>query len=130
MPYADKEYGKIKMRPYYAEHSRNYKRKNPERHLANVAKRRAKLKGIEYAITWEDIEIPSHCPVLGIKLQHGTGRWQDSSPTLDRIDNTKGYLPDNIKVISWRANRIKMDATLEELMRIGEWAARIKQEYE
>jgi hypothetical protein len=37
---------------------------------------------------------------------------------IDRIDTSKGYLKDNIKVISWRANRLKSDGTLEELEKI------------
>jgi hypothetical protein len=37
---------------------------------------------------------------------------------LDRIDNSKGYTPSNIQVISWRANRIKADASADELRRV------------
>jgi hypothetical protein len=33
----------------------------------------------------------------------------------DRKDNARGYVKDNVRVISWRANRLKSDATLEEL---------------
>jgi hypothetical protein len=126
MPYVDKEYGKVKMRPYYAQRSRDYKWQNPERHLANVAKRRAKLKGLDYSITWKDIVIPEVCPVLGIELVHGSGRWADTSPTLDRIDNSKGYIQGNIVVISWRANRLKSDASLQELLLLGEWAKKVE----
>ena len=41
------------------------------------------------------------------------------SPSIDRIDSTKGYTKDNIQIISWRANRIKNDSTPEELMQIA-----------
>jgi hypothetical protein len=34
---------------------------------------------------------------------------------VDRLDNDKGYTPDNIRVISMRANDIKSNATLDEL---------------
>ncbi len=37
------------------------------------------------------------------------------SPSLDRIDSTKGYTKGNIWVISNRANTLKNDATLSEL---------------
>jgi hypothetical protein len=37
---------------------------------------------------------------------------------LDRIDNSKGYVPSNIAVISMRANMIKNNATLAELKAI------------
>jgi hypothetical protein len=41
------------------------------------------------------------------------------SPTLDRIDNSKGYIVGNVWVISMRANRLKSDATVDELMMLA-----------
>lgn len=87
----------------------------------NQAKRRAKSKGIEFNITRDDIIIPDSCPVLGIPIERsvgGTNKASDTSPSIDRVDSNKGYTKDNICVISWRANRIKSDATLEELKAI------------
>lgn len=68
-------------------------------------------------------ELPDHCPILGIKLNYdgtnesksGYSGRMDNSPSIDRIDSNKGYTADNIHVISWRANRIKNDSTVEEL---------------
>ena len=42
----------------------------------------------------------------------------ENFPSLDRIDNSKGYVPGNIAVISMRANMIKNNATLAELKAI------------
>lgn len=82
-------------------------------------KNRAKEIGVEFALLPEHIVIPEFCPVLGIKLEVGNGKgksWKlHNSPSIDRFDNTKGYTSDNIRVISWRANLLKRDATLEEL---------------
>lgn len=39
----------------------------------------------------------------------------DWSPTLDRIDPTKGYHKGNIQILSGKANNMKNNATLEEL---------------
>ena len=36
-------------------------------------------------------------------------------PTLDRIDSNKGYIKENIQVISFKANRLKNNATIDEL---------------
>ncbi len=86
--------------------------------IAN-AKYRAKKRGIEFTIVSSDIEMPSKCPVLGIEIEHGNSDQsmsaRDCAPSLDRHDNTKGYVPGNVRVISWRANRIKSDATVAEL---------------
>jgi hypothetical protein len=46
-----------------------------------------------------------------------TGR--DSSPSLDRIDNSKGYVKGNVAVISFRANTLKNNATADELRAIA-----------
>jgi len=70
------------------------------------AKYRAKQKGLEFNITKEDIIIPDTCPLLGTPME---------SPSLDRIDSSKGYIKGNVWVISNRANTLKNDATLSEL---------------
>jgi len=89
------------------------------------AKQRAERRGVPFSITPLDITIPARCPVLGVKLAiaHGADGKGPSpcSPTLDCIDPTLGYVPGNIAVVSWRANRLKSDATLAELRRLADW---------
>ena len=41
--------------------------------------------------------------------------FRETSPSLDRIDSTKGYTKNNVQIISWKANRIKAYATVVEL---------------
>ncbi len=103
--------------------NRMYKaiKNNPEKHLLQLIKRRANKDKILVSITEYDIHIPKHCPVFGIKLQFhkgGHGRRYGNTPSLDRIDNSKGYIPGNVKVISFRANRIKSDATKQEIKKL------------
>ena len=43
----------------------------------------------------------------------------DASPSVDRIRGELGYVRGNICVISWRANKLKADATAEELEAIA-----------
>lgn len=76
---------------------------------------RAKKAGIEHTLTKEDIVIPEFCPVLGIKLHTEDRKAKYAAPSIDRIDNNKGYTPDNIVVVSVRANLLKRDATLTEM---------------
>lgn len=107
-----------KKRAYYATHSdvpRNYYLKNVTKMLWKSAKKRATGKGIDFEITVEDIpKIPDICPALGIPIIIAKGRPNNNSPTMDRIDNTKGYVKDNIEIISWRANTLKKDGNLTE----------------
>ena len=86
------------------------------------AQERAIKKGLEFSIRVEDIEIPKTCPLLNIILIEGD---RECTPSLDRIDSKKGYTPDNVWVISHRANQIKNDATLEELKLITENLSKI-----
>jgi len=83
-----------------------------------TSKRRALVAGHEFTIDVDDIVIPEYCPVLGLKLKQGKGKIADNSPSMDRVDNRKGYIKGNVQVISVRANRIKSDASLEELEKV------------
>ena len=88
---------------------------NPEQTLLKSAKARAKKRGIEFAIDLADIIIPDNCPIFGMPLAKKAGERSDCSPSLDRIDPAKGYVKENVWVISWRANHLKSNASLDEL---------------
>jgi hypothetical protein len=94
---------------------RKWNRANPKSCLINKAKHRAKKKGFEFSITVDDFDLPDVCPVLGIPLVIGNTKQANNSPTLDRLDSSKGYISGNVRVISWRANDIKRNSTIEEL---------------
>jgi hypothetical protein len=79
------------------------------------AKARAKNLSVPFNLEPTDITIPVTCPVLHIKLAVNKRTWKDDSPTLDRIKPALGYVRGNVRVISWRANRLKSDATLGDL---------------
>lgn len=91
------------------------RREKPEKIMWSTAKFRANKFGWDFDITPEDIVIPEYCPVLSVKLEIAEGKQDYNSPSLDRVDTTRGYTKDNIRVICWRANRLKSDATPEEL---------------
>ncbi len=108
----------------------DWKNKNPSRYLWHMAKRRAKLKNIEFTISPEDIIIPTHCPILEMELKFNRGgkgtRQRSNSPSLDRIDNTRGYVKDNIQVISFKANAMKYDSTFEEIEKLYKFYLKLK----
>jgi len=60
-----------------------------------------------------------------MKLERGVGVMQDASPSLDRINNLLGYVKGNVHVISMKANRIKTDATVEELEQVVSYLKKI-----
>ena len=109
----------------FAEYSREYQRGRRQdfdyrlQMLINASKQRAKLNDRKHDINVEDIKaiypVDGCCPIFGLKLEFNGAGFRDSSPSIDRIDSTKGYTRDNIQVISWKANRIKGAATLQDL---------------
>jgi hypothetical protein len=89
--------------------------------LLTYARIRAKKNNLEFTITENDIDIPAHCPILGIELRNGQGKQCANSPTLDRIVGSLGYIPGNVMVISYKANTIKNNGTSEEHRLIAEY---------
>ena len=83
------------------------------------AKKRAEKNGVEFNILREDISIPELCPVFGFSFEVGNGKGPtDKSPSLDRIDNSKGYVKGNIQVISFKANRMKSDCDINDVEKL------------
>lgn len=81
----------------------------------------ARREGVPFDITIEDIHIPDICPVLGIPIISNASIQSDNSPSLDRFIPDLGYVRGNIHVISTRANRIKNNATTDEIEKLLKW---------
>ena len=90
--------------------------RQPRRALWIRARTRARRKGILFMLTVDDIpEIPERCPIIGVPLIWGTN-W--TSPSLDRVVNDLGYVPGNVRIISWLANALKSNATFETIEKL------------
>lgn len=83
--------------------------------MVKDARRRAREQGVPFDLVLTDIVIPIRCPVLGLRLRKNEGRAGHNSPSLDRLIPSRGYVSDNIVVVSQRVNTLKRDATLAEL---------------
>jgi len=88
--------------------------------LYQAAKSRAQSKNMPINIDTDYIKsiwpLDNKCPILDIKFEFGKNHvMSDYSATMDRIDNSKGYICGNVRIISARANIVKNDCTLEEL---------------
>lgn len=96
-------------------------RENQEYRLYNSCKGNAKRKNIEFNIEIGDIIIPECCPIFGWKLTNisGEGRVKTNA-SIDRVDSSKGYIKGNIVIMSDLANRMKQNATEEELVLFAE----------
>lgn len=106
-------------RPHAYKHGLSSTEKNHGRlHMYYAAKARAKKAGFAFTIELNDIKIPNICPVLGIPLFFGSGCCSDNSPSLDQIIAGAGYTPDNIQVVSHRANTAKNCLSFDEFEKL------------
>lgn len=97
-------------------------------HMYNITKRGGcRTKGLIYNLDAAYLESiwTGTCPVFGIPLdipmKQARGKGSHNTAHLDRVNPKLGYVKGNVAWISGRANRIKYDATLEELKQLVNW---------
>jgi len=84
-------------------------------------KNERKNNGIYINIDPKDIVINEYCPFFNTKLDYnrspnrGTSFRDVNLFSIDRIDNSKGYVKGNVMLMSRLANTMKRDATIDEL---------------
>ncbi len=91
----------------------------------------AKKKGVECTLTPEwaiEAAKQSHCAISGMafaswKVEGRSGHDGDNI-SLDRIDSSKGYTPDNVQLVRQRFNRLKGELTMTELYAMCEAVVR------
>ena len=124
-------------RRHYSNNPDKFKQKREKENLDTQKriytriKSKSKLNNIPFDLDLGDIVIPEFCPVLGMKLglsNQGSG-YHTNSPSLDKIDPTKGYTKGNVRIISARANLLKNDATASELRLVLEDLERIEDDF-
>lgn len=117
---------RIKSRDYVNRLKREGLRRNPATYMYQRAKNRAKTLGLQFNLEHEDVVVPEVCPILGIPLHVSDGKCSANSPSIDRIDSSRGYIKGNIQVISHKANTIKSNATLGELEMVVKFMSEFK----
>lgn len=92
--------------------------------LLIAARSRAKKYNREFSLTLDhllELAKQTSCPISQRPFVWRTfigsskNKCHPDAPSLDRIDSSRGYTPDNVWLISYRMNTIKSDATPEEL---------------
>jgi hypothetical protein len=101
-----------------SDYMREWRNRDPLKRLYCGAKSRARRLEQDFDISLSDLFMPEMCPVLNIPLFRTEGKATDNSPSLDRIDNSKGYIKGNVRIISHKANKHKADLSLEDIHRL------------
>ena len=115
---------------HYACKTKHLQRENKKAWFSQKAcgaRNRAKKKGIDFNLKFDDLEYPDFCPMTKKKLsysvrtKHTDNRMRVEAASLDRIDSSEGYVAGNVRVVSWRYNMMKgphSDADLYEMCKI------------
>lgn len=114
-------------KPCFVEKNKEYQAKYRANNRFAIRMRscraRATDKGLNFDLTADYIEgiWTGFCPVFGTELFIKAKRGEAGHAQLDRINPERGYVKGNVEWLSERANRIKDDATIEDLERILKW---------
>tara|TARA_R100001377_G_C3166435_1_gene101478 strand:- start:54 stop:602 length:549 start_codon:yes stop_codon:yes gene_type:complete len=101
--------------------------------LVEGARGRANKNNLPFNLKTKDLKkiITTCCPVFGFKFeinkQDKENNWQNS-PTIDRIVPLKGYVKENIIIISMLANTIKSCASPDEILKVGNYYKKLYKE--
>ena len=113
-------------RPEYKKYKKEYQKnwgQSFEGKLS-IVKSRSKKKNLEFNLTIEYLKsiYPKNnmCPLLNIPLDWKSSHKHPNTPSLDRIDSSKGYIKGNVQWVSWRANQLMSDATPDELLMLAQ----------
>lgn len=93
---------------------------------------RSKEKGLEFDCDYFSTDLimnnlinNSNCQCCGrvfdmLSLQDNRKK-NNAAPSVDRLDNSKGYVKGNVVLICWRCNNLKSDSSIEKLENIVRW---------
>lgn len=91
--------------------------------LYNAAQR-SRDTGIPFSLTLKNLpELPENCPCCNIRFIV-RGPWR-STPSLDKILPENGYVPENVQWLCRHCNKLKSNASPEELMRLAVFVQKI-----
>ena len=96
---------------------KEYRRRFPEKALYRSCKKRSQREGIPFDIELSDIVIPDKCPILDTPIVYGSEN-KNEWPSVDKVNPAKGYTKSNVRVISYRANRMKSNMTIDDVKRM------------
>jgi len=90
--------------------SRNYDEAHPEVRAVCNAHRRAKRYGVPFTLTRADAHellAPMRCSATGLPLAHSKGQPSALSPSIDRVEPARGYVPGNVRLVCQRFNELR-----------------------
>lgn len=107
---------------YYRRHRAKLLKDKPWAYLFKSRKSEARLKGIEFTLTheWAAERWTGCCELTGLTFEKNelSGPWP-MSPSIDRIDQRRGYTPDNSRFILWGINALRGPGNDDTMIKIA-----------
>lgn len=105
------------------DYQKTYRANNRFAIRVRACKARATERGLSFDLTEEYLKSiwTDTCPVFGTPLNIEALKGDLQHAQLDKVVPALGYVQGNVVWLSQRANRIKDDATLEDLERLITW---------
>lgn len=106
----------------------DYWGKNPEKRFMSSTKQSAKEWGLSFDLTdeWFKTRLDRGvCEVTGLPIKIKSYKQGDRgnrgfySPSIDRIDNTVGYVPSNCRMVCWGYNLVKNKFTDRDVVALA-----------
>lgn len=111
----------IILRTYKSKKEYHYPTKLYSQCRANHRERTKKGRKLEFTVTPKDIENllikqnnKCYWTSLPFDMDINNTKWKPYAPSVDRLDNSKGYTPDNICITLWAVNRMRGNLSVEE----------------
>jgi hypothetical protein len=132
----NKEYYKNSSNEYYKNNKEKFRKRyelNIEANKLAGARKRSKTQNVPFNLTVQDVKdvwpVDNKCPALSIPFIIGNNKTKNySSPSLDRIIPSKGYVKDNIQIVSALANNIMSNATPDEVIKVGQYFKKVTED--
>jgi hypothetical protein len=78
-----------------------------QKEFFQLYKTNAKRRNVPWTLSIEDIEWTKRCPLTSYTFDWFSSNRVDASPTLILKDQTLGYIPGNVLLVSWKARKNK-----------------------
>lgn len=109
------------LRTYKSKKEYHYPTKLYSQCRANHRERIKKGRQLEFTITPKDIEDllikqgnKCYWTNLPFNMEINNTKYKHNGPSVDRLDNSKGYTPDNICITLWAVNRMRGNLSVED----------------
>ena len=110
------------------EHQRDYRKSNLPTVMVSTTRKKSSCLGLPFDLTVNYIKSiwpkDDCCPILKTPFEIAAkGSNRNTSASIDRVIPNKGYTQGNVVIISMLANRIKNNATPEQVQAVGNYYA-------